>query len=64
MLSSRRPSSALSVFAFALLALLCVPPLRAAARPTHVKASLVAADTSVQPGQPLTVALRLVHDEH
>ena len=34
----------------------------ALAVPTHVKASLVAADASVQPGKPLTVALRLVHD--
>ena len=30
--------------------------------PSHVKASLVAAEASVQPGKPLTVALRLVHD--
>ena len=30
----------------------------------HVKASLVAAETSVQPGRPLTVALRLEHEEH
>jgi thiol:disulfide interchange protein DsbD len=35
----------------------------ASATPTHVKATLVAADTSVQPGKPLTVALRLVHDQ-
>lgn len=62
--SLRRPLFALPVFAFALLALVYAPQLRAAARPTHVKASLVAADTSVQPGRPLTVALRLVHDEH
>jgi DsbC/DsbD-like thiol-disulfide interchange protein len=32
--------------------------------PSHVKASLVAADAAVQPGQPVTVALRLVHDPH
>ena len=31
---------------------------------TQVKASLVAADASVQPGRPLTVALRLQHKEH
>ncbi|HVU31791.1 MAG TPA: protein-disulfide reductase DsbD domain-containing protein [Opitutaceae bacterium] len=31
---------------------------------SHVAASLVAADTSVQPGHELTVALRLVHDPH
>src|SRR5471032_2295347 len=35
-----------------------------AATPTHVQASLVAADATVQPGHPLTVALRLVHDPH
>ena len=35
-----------------------------AATPTHVQASLVAADATVQPGRPLTVALRLVHDPH
>jgi thiol:disulfide interchange protein/DsbC/DsbD-like thiol-disulfide interchange protein len=34
----------------------------ALAAPSHVKASLVAADASVQPGKPITVALRLVHD--
>src|SRR5262245_4718840 len=32
--------------------------------PSHVKASLVAADASVQPGKPITVALRFVHDPH
>ncbi len=36
----------------------------AVATPNHVKASLVAADASIRPGQPLTVALRLVHDAH
>jgi thiol:disulfide interchange protein/DsbC/DsbD-like thiol-disulfide interchange protein len=35
-----------------------------AATPSHVQASLVAADASVQPGRPLTVALRFVHDPH
>jgi thiol:disulfide interchange protein DsbD len=30
----------------------------------HVKVSLVAADTSVQPGKAITVALRMVHDAH
>ena len=39
-------------------------PLLHAATPSHVKASLVAADASVQPGQPITVALRLVHEPH
>lgn len=33
-------------------------------RPMHVKASLVAADATVQPGRPITVALRFVHDPH
>src|SRR4051812_38672255 len=46
--------------AFALLLL----PLLRAATPSHVQASLVAADATVQPGHPVTVALRLVHDEH
>jgi thiol:disulfide interchange protein/DsbC/DsbD-like thiol-disulfide interchange protein len=36
----------------------------AAASASHVQASLVAADASLQPGHPVTVALRLVHDEH
>ncbi|PAW64830.1 MAG: hypothetical protein B9S34_11940 [Opitutia bacterium Tous-C1TDCM] len=41
------------------------PAARAAlATPNHVKASLVAADATIQPGQPLTVALRLVHAPH
>jgi thiol:disulfide interchange protein DsbD len=31
---------------------------------SHVKASLVSADASVQPGRPLTVAIRFVHDPH
>jgi thiol:disulfide interchange protein/DsbC/DsbD-like thiol-disulfide interchange protein len=30
----------------------------------QVQASLVAADTAIQPGRPFTVALRLVHDPH
>jgi thiol:disulfide interchange protein/DsbC/DsbD-like thiol-disulfide interchange protein len=38
--------------------------IAASAAPTHVKASLVAAGQSVQPGQPLHVALRFVHDPH
>ncbi len=37
-------------------------PEAAAARAGHVKASLVAADTSVQPGKPVIVAIRLQHD--
>lgn len=32
--------------------------------PSHVRVSLVAADASVQPGHPITVALRLQHDPH
>jgi thiol:disulfide interchange protein DsbD len=39
-------------------------PLLRAATPSHVQASLVAADATVQPGHALTVALRLVHDAH
>lgn len=39
-------------------------PLGHGAAPQRVKATLVAADASVQPGRPLTVALRLVHDPH
>lgn len=38
--------------------------IAAAARPAYVTASLVAADASIQPGQPVTVALRLVHEPH
>ncbi|HVS53973.1 MAG TPA: protein-disulfide reductase DsbD domain-containing protein [Opitutaceae bacterium] len=38
------------------------PGARAAAAPTHVQASLVAADASVQPGHALTVALHFVHE--
>jgi thiol:disulfide interchange protein/DsbC/DsbD-like thiol-disulfide interchange protein len=36
----------------------------AVAAPSHVKASLVAAETSVQPGRAFTVALRLEHEPH
>ena len=41
--------------------------IRSAATPasqTQVRTSLVAADAAVQPGRPLTVALRLQHKEH
>ena len=48
---------------FGALALL-TPSFAAVGMPTHVQASLVAANASVQPGQPVTVALRLVHDLH
>ena len=49
--------------------LLCALPLvflslLRAATPTHVQASLVSADATVQPGHPVTVALRLIHDPH
>ena len=54
----------LPVLPFFVCALLFAPLLRAATKPSPVKASLVAADTSVKPGQPLIVALRLVHDAH
>ena len=50
---SRLP--AFLVLAFAVL----LPSARA-----HVKASLVAADTSIQPGHAFTVALRLEHEPH
>ncbi len=45
---------------------LALAPLLPAARAatSHVQASLVAADIAIQPGQPLTVALRLIHDAH
>ncbi|MEO6876061.1 MAG: protein-disulfide reductase DsbD domain-containing protein [Opitutaceae bacterium] len=47
----------LSLFLFAFV------PLLSAAE-SHVHASLVAADASIQPGKPFTVALRFVHDPH
>ncbi len=46
-----------------LAGLLAVAPLFGAT-PSHVQASLVAADASIQPGKPFTVALRFVHDPH
>jgi thiol:disulfide interchange protein/DsbC/DsbD-like thiol-disulfide interchange protein len=55
-------SRLLSLFALTVLSLGMVT-LRAADR-QQVTASLVAADASVQPGQPLTVALRMVHQPH
>lgn len=33
-------------------------------RPEHVKATLVSAESSIQPGRPFTVALRLEHEPH
>jgi thiol:disulfide interchange protein/DsbC/DsbD-like thiol-disulfide interchange protein len=61
------PARCLSSLAASLF--LALPLLRSASpfastAPTHVHATLVAADASVQPGHPLTAALRLVHDEH
>jgi thiol:disulfide interchange protein/DsbC/DsbD-like thiol-disulfide interchange protein len=47
----------LGLFIFSTAALLSAPE-------SHVQASLVAADTSLQPGHPFTVALRLVHEPH
>jgi len=55
-----RPKDFLGLCALALAALLPAP-VRAA---SHVQASLVAADASIQPGKPFTVALRFVHDPH
>jgi len=45
----------------ALVALWLLAPLGAEAQ---VRSSLVAADTAVQPGKPVTVAVRLEHDPH
>lgn len=36
----------------------------ASTAPSHVQATLVSADAAIQPGHSLTVALRLIHDEH
>jgi thiol:disulfide interchange protein len=60
MLPVRRLLSVVSLFAALALPAL----LQAAATPSHVQASLVAADASVQAGKPVTVALRFVHDPH
>ena len=50
---------------FCLLGLLCrTPVIGALAKPTYVKAALVAADATVQPGTPITVALHLSHEPH
>ena len=55
----------LSVVVLAVLPLLLGSHARAAAaRPVQVKASLVAAETAIQPGKAFTVALRLVHEPH
>src|SRR4051812_37413578 len=52
------------LFSAAALMLPASRTLAAAASPSHVQASLVAAETSIQPGHPVTVALRFVHDPH
>ncbi|AHF90856.1 thiol:disulfide interchange protein DsbD [Opitutaceae bacterium TAV5] len=56
----RRPFSGFAI-AFAVVIALgaALPAARA-----QVKASLVAADASIRPGEPFTVALRLEHEEH
>lgn len=46
------------------MALAALLPVSARAAATHVQASLVAATTSIQPGQPFTIALRFQHDPH
>ena len=48
---------------FCALALAALLPLSRGAE-SHVKASLVPANASIQPGKPFTVALRFVHDPH
>ncbi|PTX91464.1 protein-disulfide reductase DsbD domain-containing protein [Opitutus sp. ER46] len=48
---------------FFLLILVAFLPARGA-EPSHVQATLVAAEASIQPGRPVTVALRLVHAPH
>ncbi len=51
------------LFSLCILGLASLLPLSRAAE-SHVKASLVAADASIQPGKPFTVALRFEHDPH
>jgi len=50
-------------FSLCVLGLASLLPLSRAAE-SHVKASLVAADASLQPGKPFTVALRFEHEPH
>ena len=59
-LSRFRPTWLLSLLALGLFAAADL----AAAVEKHVQASLVAADASLQPGKPFTVALRFQHDPH
>lgn len=49
---------------FAWLALAPVLSFALPPAENHVQASLVSAETSIQPGRPFTVALRLVHEPH
>jgi len=58
MVNAMQPSR---FFTFIALALLALVPATVHAQ---VRASLVAADQSIQPGQPFTVALRLQHEGH
>jgi thiol:disulfide interchange protein/DsbC/DsbD-like thiol-disulfide interchange protein len=60
MFSVRRSLFALALSIFAT----CFVGAASAAETSHVQASLVAADASVQPGKPLTVALHFIHDPH
>lgn len=46
------------------LCILALAALLPAARAQYVQASLVAAEASIQPGKPFTVALRFVHELH
>lgn len=58
MLIVRRLVTLVALFAVLL------PLASRAAGPSHVQASLVAADATVQPGRAFTVALRFLHDPH
>ena len=51
-------------FFFAACAWMLASLVPASAKESHVQASLVAANASIQPGKPFTVALRFVHDPH
>ena len=67
MILPRRALPAMSLLGLALLCTLPFPAraaLASLAPPQHVQASLVTAETSIQPGRPFTVALHLVHDPH
>src|ERR1035437_4137449 len=46
------------------LCILALAALLPSARAQHVQASLVAAEASLQPGKPFTVALRFLHEPH